>query len=99
MNHARCEEPKVPELVGRSPGPRVGDGPDTGGVIAAMTRLTRPINYLGLPVLVVPAGRAPLGLPVGLQLIGRPFGDETLVALGSAFQAKTEHHLPVPTLS
>jgi aspartyl-tRNA(Asn)/glutamyl-tRNA(Gln) amidotransferase subunit A len=76
-----------------------GGGPDTGGVIAAMTRLTRPINYLGLPVLVVPAGRSPLGLPIGLQLIGRPFGDETLVALGSAFQAKTEHHLPIPTLS
>jgi aspartyl-tRNA(Asn)/glutamyl-tRNA(Gln) amidotransferase subunit A len=76
----------------------VSAGPGASEMIQAMTLFTRPINYLGLPVLTVPAGRSPLGLPIGLQLIGRPFGDETLVALGSAFQVKTEHHLPVPTL-
>ena len=39
------------------------------------------------------------GLPIGLQLIGRPFGDETLIALGTAFQAATDHHRRVPTLA
>jgi aspartyl-tRNA(Asn)/glutamyl-tRNA(Gln) amidotransferase subunit A len=77
----------------------VRGGPGAEAVIQAMTRFMRQVNYLGLPTLVAPAGRSPLGLPIGLQLIGRPFGDEILVALGSAFQAKTEHHLPVPTLS
>jgi aspartyl-tRNA(Asn)/glutamyl-tRNA(Gln) amidotransferase subunit A len=76
----------------------VGGGPGAEATIQAMTRFMRQVNYLGLPTLVVPAGRSALGLPIGLQLIGRPFGDETLVALGSAFQAKTEHHLPVPAL-
>jgi aspartyl-tRNA(Asn)/glutamyl-tRNA(Gln) amidotransferase subunit A len=76
----------------------VGGGPGAEAVIQGMTRFMRPVNYLGLPALVVPAGRSAVNLPIGLQLIGRPFGDETLVALGSAFQAKTEHHLPVPTL-
>jgi aspartyl-tRNA(Asn)/glutamyl-tRNA(Gln) amidotransferase subunit A len=76
----------------------VGGGPGAEATIQAMTRFMRQVNYLGLPSLVVPAGRSPLGLPIGMQLIGRPFGDETLVALGSAFQAKTEHHLPVPAL-
>ena len=58
----------------------------------------RPVNYLGLPVLVIPAGRSRGGLPIGLQLIGRPFGDETLIALGAAFQAATDHHRRMPTL-
>jgi len=48
--------------------------------------------------LVVPAGQSPSGLPIGMQLIGRPFGDETLIALGRAFQAVTDHHRMIPTL-
>jgi aspartyl-tRNA(Asn)/glutamyl-tRNA(Gln) amidotransferase subunit A len=76
-----------------------GGGPGAETLIQAITRFMRPLNYLGLPVLAVPAGRSKSGLPIGLQLIGRPFGDETLIALGSAFQAQTGHHLPVPVLS
>ncbi|MGA7325176.1 MAG: amidase [Rhodomicrobium sp.] len=90
--------------VSRSAAPRidetdVGGAPGAEAVIQAVTRFVRPVNYLGLPALVVPAGRSPLGLPVGLQLVGRPFGDESLVALGSAFQAATDHHKAVPALS
>lgn len=76
----------------------VGGGPGAEAAIQAVTRFMRPVNYLGLPSLVVPAGRSPLGLPVGLQLIGRPFGDELLIALGSAFQAATDHHRAIPSL-
>jgi aspartyl-tRNA(Asn)/glutamyl-tRNA(Gln) amidotransferase subunit A len=76
----------------------VGGTPGAEAVIQDVTRFMRPVNYLGLPSLVVPAGRSPLGLPVGLQLIGRPFADELLVALGSAFQAATDHHQAVPVL-
>jgi aspartyl-tRNA(Asn)/glutamyl-tRNA(Gln) amidotransferase subunit A len=57
----------------------------------------RPVNYLGLPVLVVPAGQSAQGLPIGLQLIGRPFGDESLIALGAALQAATNHHRRMPS--
>jgi aspartyl-tRNA(Asn)/glutamyl-tRNA(Gln) amidotransferase subunit A len=67
--------------------------------IQAITRLMRPVNYLGLPSLVVPAGQSREGLPIGLQLIGRPFGDETLVALAAAFQAATDHHRRMPVLA
>jgi aspartyl-tRNA(Asn)/glutamyl-tRNA(Gln) amidotransferase subunit A len=67
-------------------------------MIQAMTKFLRPVNYLGLPALVVPAGRSAQGLPVGVQLIGRPFGDEALVALGAVFQAATDHHRLVPVL-
>ena len=76
----------------------VGASPDAMAMILAITRFMRPINYLGVPVLVVPAGQSKAGLPIGLQLIGRPFGDETVVALGRAFQAATDHHRRRPDL-
>jgi len=74
----------------------VGAGPDAEAAIQAVTRFMRPVNYLGLPTLVVPAGQSRQGLPIGLQLIGRPFGDETLIALGAAFQNATDHHRRMP---
>ena len=77
----------------------VGAGIGAETAIQAITRFMRPVNYLGLPALVVPAGWSAQGLPIGIQLIGRPFGDETLIALGMAFQQATDHHRKVPRLS
>ncbi len=77
----------------------VGGGPGAEAAIQALTRFMRPINYLGLPTLVVPTGQSDTGLPIGMQLIGRPFGDEALAALGVAFQAATDHHRRMPSLA
>jgi aspartyl-tRNA(Asn)/glutamyl-tRNA(Gln) amidotransferase subunit A len=74
----------------------VGGGPGAEAAIQAITRFMRPINYLGLPVLEIPAGQSRHGLPIGLQLIGRPFGDEMAIALGRAFQIATNHHRRIP---
>jgi aspartyl-tRNA(Asn)/glutamyl-tRNA(Gln) amidotransferase subunit A len=52
----------------------------------ASTRLTRGINALGFPTAVVPVGFTPAGLPVAIQLIGRPFGDARLLAIAHAFE-------------
>jgi aspartyl-tRNA(Asn)/glutamyl-tRNA(Gln) amidotransferase subunit A len=68
-------------------------------IIQGLTRFMRPINYLGLPVLSVPAGFGAHGMPIGLQLIGRPFNDETLAALGIAFQGATDFHTKIPSLA
>jgi aspartyl-tRNA(Asn)/glutamyl-tRNA(Gln) amidotransferase subunit A len=76
----------------------IGGGPTAEATILAITRFMRPVNYLGVPTLVVPAGRSREGLPIGLQLIGRPFADERLIALGRAFQAMTDHHDGAPAL-
>lgn len=65
-------------------------------VIAAVSGLMRPVNYLGLPALALPAGFSADGLPVGVQLIGKPYGDDTLLTLGEAFQRATGHHLARP---
>ena len=51
-----------------------------------------------LPALTIPAGFAASGLPIGMQLIGRPFRDETLIALGEAFQGATDYHTRAPAL-
>jgi aspartyl-tRNA(Asn)/glutamyl-tRNA(Gln) amidotransferase subunit A len=44
------------------------------------------VNMAGLPGLAAPAGRTAEGLPLGLQLIGRPFDEETLFALGTVIE-------------
>jgi aspartyl-tRNA(Asn)/glutamyl-tRNA(Gln) amidotransferase subunit A len=44
------------------------------------------VNMAGLPGLAVPSGLSAEGLPLGLQLIGRPFDEETLIALGGALE-------------
>jgi aspartyl-tRNA(Asn)/glutamyl-tRNA(Gln) amidotransferase subunit A len=44
------------------------------------------VNMAGLPGMAVPAGLSPQGLPLALQLIGRPFGEETLFSLGQVIE-------------
>jgi aspartyl-tRNA(Asn)/glutamyl-tRNA(Gln) amidotransferase subunit A len=74
----------------------VGGGPGAEAVIQRLTRFTRPINYLGLPSLAIPSGFTKSGLPVGMQLVGRSFGEATLLAIGAAFQRVTDFHTRVP---
>jgi aspartyl-tRNA(Asn)/glutamyl-tRNA(Gln) amidotransferase subunit A len=44
------------------------------------------VNMAGLPGIAVPAGKDVQGLPLGLQLIGRPFDEETLFSLGEVIE-------------
>jgi aspartyl-tRNA(Asn)/glutamyl-tRNA(Gln) amidotransferase subunit A len=52
------------------------------------------VNMAGLPGIAVPAGRAPDGLPLGLQLIGRPFDEETLFRVGQVIEDAAGHFTP-----
>lgn len=74
----------------------VAGKPEAGKVIATLTRLTRPINYLGLPSMTVPAGFVRGRLPVGFQLIGRPFTEAMLYRLGGAFETKVPVYETMP---
>ncbi|HKO97912.1 MAG TPA: amidase family protein [Pyrinomonadaceae bacterium] len=40
-------------------------------------------NVFDLPVAVVPAGRSSDGLPIGVQIVGRPFAEQTVLAAAS----------------
>ncbi|NOG69534.1 amidase [Roseicella sp. DB1501] len=64
----------------------------------AVSANTRPFNYLGLPTLSVPCGFDDRGLPVGLQLAGRPFAEATVLRAGDAFQRATDWHRRAPAL-
>lgn len=62
-----------------------------------LSALTRFVNYLGLPALSVPAGFDDRGLPMGLQLVGRPGADIELIGLATRLQAMTSWHGRIPT--
>ncbi|MGQ0677414.1 MAG: amidase [Rhodospirillales bacterium] len=65
-------------------------------VVARVARLTRPINYLGLPAISVPCGFTRNGLPLGMQLVGRPFAEARLVRLARAYERETGCTDPKP---
>jgi aspartyl-tRNA(Asn)/glutamyl-tRNA(Gln) amidotransferase subunit A len=67
----------------------IGDQPEH--VLHACWRFTYPWNLTGLPALSVPCGFAD-GLPVGLQLVGRPFDEATVLRVGHAYQEATRWH-------
>jgi Asp-tRNA(Asn)/Glu-tRNA(Gln) amidotransferase A subunit family amidase len=48
----------------------------------------------GLPALTVPAGFADDGMPVGIELLGRPFAEPDLLAIGQAYEIATLHRRP-----
>ena len=53
---------------------------------------TIPVNLAGTCAMSLPAGFSTSGLPIGLQLIGKPFGEETILRAGYAFEQATEWH-------
>lgn len=59
--------------------------------------LTIPVNLAGLPGISIPAGFAD-GLPVGLQLIGNHFDEETIYQVAAAFEATTDYHKQAPMI-
>ncbi|MFN8543892.1 MAG: amidase [Candidatus Binatia bacterium] len=65
----------------------------------ALARLTGPFNLTGLPVLALPCGFTPGGLPVGMQLVGRPFAEAAVLAAGHAYQRETDWHARRPPLA
>jgi aspartyl-tRNA(Asn)/glutamyl-tRNA(Gln) amidotransferase subunit A len=59
---------------------------------------TIPVNLAGLPALSLPCGFTQGGLPIGLQLIGKPFDESTLLSAAHAYEQATPWHARAPAL-
>jgi aspartyl-tRNA(Asn)/glutamyl-tRNA(Gln) amidotransferase subunit A len=58
---------------------------------------TVPVNLAGIPGIVIPCGFSSGGLPIGLQLIGRPFDEETLLRVAYAYEQQSDYHRRKPS--
>jgi len=77
----------------------VDGGPALAAMIAALTRYTRPISYLGLPALAQPTGFTTGGLPLSMQWVAPPHGEAALFAAGQAFERLRGGPAPPPRAS
>ena len=84
--------------------PRIGEktvslGEFTDDVRLATTRFVRGINVLGLPAISIPCGADRRGLPLGLQIIGRPFDEALILQVAAALEdASGKSARPVPPI-
>lgn len=60
--------------------------------------LTIPVNMAGLPGMSIPVGFDENNLPIGMQLIGKPFDESTIYRAGFAFEKNTDYHTKTPKL-
>ncbi len=68
----------------------IAEAQDDEAGTALYARNTRPFNAYGLPAVSVPCGFAKNGLPIGLQIVGPPWGEESVLRLAHAFEQTTD---------
>ena len=69
---------------------------DTTRIIVPGSRYTNVWNLLGLPAVVVPCGFTPDGLPVAIQIVGRPFDESTILRIARSYERATPWHARRP---
>jgi aspartyl-tRNA(Asn)/glutamyl-tRNA(Gln) amidotransferase subunit A len=63
-----------------------------------LTRFTAPFNLTSLPALSLPCGFTSRGLPVGLQIVSKPWGEAKVLQAGYAYEQATTWHEAIPGL-
>jgi aspartyl-tRNA(Asn)/glutamyl-tRNA(Gln) amidotransferase subunit A len=74
------------------------EGPDAVEQARRLTRFTSPFNLTGLPALSLPCGFTSEGLPIGLQIVGPPWSEATVLRAAHAFEGATDWHRRRPDL-
>ena len=67
-------------------------------VLAALIHFSGPFNLTGFPAVSIPCGFTPGGLPVGMQLIGKPWQEGAILAAAHAYQQATDWHRRLPAV-
>jgi aspartyl-tRNA(Asn)/glutamyl-tRNA(Gln) amidotransferase subunit A len=75
----------------------LGDG--ASDIRSALIRLTRPFNFSGHPACSLPCGFSTGGLPIGMQIVGRPFDEATVLRAADAYQRLSDWHARRPVLA
>jgi Asp-tRNA(Asn)/Glu-tRNA(Gln) amidotransferase A subunit family amidase len=68
-------------------------------LLTALISTTCPFNVSGQPALTIPCGFTASGLPLALQLVGKPFDEATVLQVGHAYEAHTSWHERRPPFS
>ena len=90
--------PTEPVTAPRILAPQVQAGEETVGTTAALTHFTRPYNITGFPAVSAPCGFSRDGMPIGLQLAGRPYEDGMVLRAARAYEQATEWHRRRPPI-
>src|SRR5262249_19039347 len=68
-------------------------------VFAVSARFCAPLNLSGLPAASLPCGLSPGRMPIGLQIIGKPFEEATVLRVADAFERNTDWHRKYPPIA
>jgi aspartyl-tRNA(Asn)/glutamyl-tRNA(Gln) amidotransferase subunit A len=72
------------------------EGPDAIEQARLLTRFTAPFNLTGLPALSLPCGFSADGMPIGMQVVGRPWAEAAILRAAHAYELATDWHLRRP---
>jgi aspartyl-tRNA(Asn)/glutamyl-tRNA(Gln) amidotransferase subunit A len=89
-------QPSTALKVGQSVS-RIGEREES--VFGVSARFCAPFNISGLPAASVACGLSPESMPIGLQIIGKPFDEATVLKVADAFERSTEWHLKYPPIA
>ena len=84
--------PTLPNTAMKVGEPSIKIGKKEESVFEVSVRLCAPFDMAGLPAASVPCGFAPNGLPIGLQIVGKPFDEETVLKVCHAFESNSDFH-------
>jgi aspartyl-tRNA(Asn)/glutamyl-tRNA(Gln) amidotransferase subunit A len=76
----------------------IAEARDDEASVVLYPRNPRPFNAYGLPAVTLPCGFAKSGFPIGLQIVGPPWGEESVLRLAHAYEQATDWHTRRPLL-